>query len=295
MDDLVLPLTQSEAFERTCRALGLPVRRFRCTGRTCLVQSRKLPAIGPFHLASRGPVFREGRSDADWMKEIRAELKGPLIVNAPLGVRPRGGLRILAGAELSILDLKAPEEMRRNLQPKWRNQLKKAEASPLRVITEPLDATLHGWFNAAEQVQQRQRGYRSYPASFLQAFAAANPGQAQLYAAMLGDDPAAAMLVLKHGRMATYQAGVTTPMGREHCAHNLLLWHIMSDLQREGLSQLDLGRADLSAGLRRFKTGTGARVETLPGTFLLHAWLPGSGRSVRRGPPNRDAAPGIAP
>lgn len=295
MDDFVLPLSQSEAFERTCRALGLPVRRFMSANGTCLVQSRKLPVIGTFHLASRGPVFREGQTDPDWMKEIRAELKGPLFTNAPPGARPRGGLRLVAGAELSILNLKASEEMRGALHPKWRNQLKKAEASPLRVINEPLDASRHAWFFEAEQAQQRGRGYRSYPAPFLQAFPAANPGHAQLYTAMLRGDPAAAMLVLKHGRMATYQAGVTTPRGREHCAHNLLLWYIMADLQRAGLSQLDLGRADLSPGLRRFKAGTGARVEKLPGTFLLHAWLPGSRRRLRRGSPSRDAAPGIAP
>lgn len=295
MDDFVLPLTQSEAFERTCRALGLPVRRFSSANGTCLVQSRKLPVIGTFHLASRGPVYRRDQAEPEWMREIRSELKGPLIVNAPLGMRPSGSLRILAGAELSILDLKAPTEMRGALHQKWRNQLKKAEASPLRVITEPLDASRHAWFFAAEQAQQRGRGYRSYPAAVLQAFAAVNPGQAQLYTAMLGDDPAAAMLVLKHGQMATYQAGVTTPLGRAHCAHNLLLWKIMTDLQCEGLAQLDLGRADLSPGLRRFKAGTGARIEALPGTFLLHAWLPGSGRRVRRGSPSRDAAPGIAP
>ena len=111
------------------------------------------------------------------------------------------------------------------------------------------------------------------------AYAAANKGQARLYTAMLDGRAVAARLVLKHGRMATYQAGVTSEEGRQHCAHNLLLWQIMSDLSRKQAAMLDLGRADLSDGLRRFKTGAGARIEHLPGTYLFHAWLPGPKRT----------------
>lgn len=295
MDDLTSPLTQSDAFERTCRAVGMPVRRFETAAGTCLVQSRKLPVLGRIHLVSRGPVMRDSQADPEWIKAIRAELNGPLIVNAPAGAPPKGGFRLMRGAELAIVDLDDPDAMRSALHPKWRNQLNKAEASPLNVINQPLDPQNHAWFFELEQSQQRARGYRAYPSAFLYAFAAANPGDARLYTAMLGTEPAAAMLVLRHGQMATYQAGVTTEAGRTYCAHNLLLWRIMTDLQHQGLRQLDLGRADLSAGLRRFKAGTGARIETLPGTYLFHAWLPGTRRRTASRRPSRDAAPGIAP
>lgn len=285
MEDLALPLSQSEAFERTCRLLKLPVQRFESAAGTCLIQSRKLPVLGPFHLASRGPVFRQGVEDPTWVRTIRTALKGPLIVNAPAGGGPIGGWRIVSGAKLAILDLADEQVMRRALHQKWRNQLKKAEASALRVIDQPLDARTHAWFFKAEQAQQKSRGYRAYPPEFLQAFAAANKNDARLYTAMLGAEPVAGMLVLKHGRMATYQAGITSDEGRQHCAHNLLLWRIMCDLHRKRFSALDLGRADLSDGLRRFKLGTGARVETLPGTFLFHPWLPNSNRARRASKP----------
>lgn len=285
MEDLALPLTQSEAFERTCRLLGLPVQRFDSAAGTCLVQSRKLPVLGAFHLASRGPVLREGADDPNWLKSIKSALKGPLIVNAPAGRGQIGGWRILRGAELAIVDLAEEAAMRPALHQKWRNQLKKAEASALRVVDQPLDAQKHAWFFQAEQKQQKSRGYRAYPAAFLQAYAAANKGDARLYTAMLGAQPVAGMLVLKHGRIATYQAGITSDEGRQHCAHNLLLWRIMCDLNRKKICALDLGRADLSDGLRRFKLGTGARVEHLPGTYLFHAWLPGTTRAHRASKP----------
>ena len=82
--------------------------------------------------------------------------------------------------------------------------------------------------------------------------------------------------------MATYQAGVTTEVGRRMNAHNLILWTIMTDLQKRRVRQLDLGRADLSDGLTRFKTRAGARIEPLPGTYLSvsRAWRRGDRREI---------------
>lgn len=267
MSDLILPLTQSEAFERTCNKLELPVRRIESEAGRCLVQSRKFPILGTFNLVSRGPVMAAGASDESFVSDLRRSLRGPLVINSPAGIQV-GGLKILSGAELAIIDLKEPAKMRAALHQKWRNQLNKSHNSSLIVRNQPLDYKRHKWFLDAEQAQQRARKYRSYPTGFLLAFAASNPGQARLYTAMLEQTPVAAILVFKHGVMATYQAGVTTPTGRSLCAHNLLLWSIMTDLQRRGVRQLDLGRADLSDGLRRFKCGTGARLETLSGTYF---------------------------
>ncbi len=275
MDDLCLPLTQSEPFERTCQRLGLPVQRIETDSGTCLIQSRKLPVLGRLSLASRGPVLRDADDDVGFMAELRKAVTGPLVINAPREAPRLGGMRIARGAELAIIDLLEAPAMRQRLHQKWRNQLKKAEQASLRIVDQPLDANKHAWFLGAEQDQQKARGYRTYPATFLLAFAAANKGQARLYTALSGTEPIAAMLVLKHGRMATYQAGVTTPEGRQHCAHNLILWQIMVDLQRKGFERLDLGRADLSPGLTRFKRGAGADIESLPGTYLFHKWLPG--------------------
>ena len=154
MDDLALPLPQSEAFERTCRLLKLPVQRFESAAGTCLVQSRKLPMLGRFHLASRGPVFREGAQDPSWAARLKRDLKGPLIVNAPVGAGPSGGWRLLGGAELALIDLAPEPAMRARLQQKWRNQLNKAERGPLRVIDQPRDADRHAGFFDREQAQQ---------------------------------------------------------------------------------------------------------------------------------------------
>ncbi len=290
MNDLALPLTQSEAFERTCNKLGLTVTRVSNPFGTCLIQTRKLPLIGAFHLISRGPVLPNPAALKPFLRQVRRDCKGPLVVNAPADALQTGGVKLARGAELAITDLIDPSEMRARLHQKWRNQLKKAEASQLVVTDQPLDAARHKWFLDAEAAQQTSQGYKSYPSPFLLAYAAANKGQARLYAASLEGRPVAAMLVLKHGVMATYQAGVTTPEGRAHCAHNLILWQIMCDLQKRRVLRLDLGRADLSPGLRRFKLGSGAGIETLAGSFLFHHWF--SPRTAPSSPPD-SIAPSI--
>lgn len=273
MTDLPLPLNQSHAFERTCVALGLQVKRFQTDAGTCLTQSRKLPIIGAFHLISRGPVAADQEGAAELLRVMRQTTRGPLVINAPAGLKSVRGIKVAGGADLAILDLCTPDQMRARMHQKWRNQLNKAERSPLRVTNEALNLEHHRWFLDAETAQQRSRRYKSYPTGFLLAYAATNPGEARMYTAKLDQTPVAGLLVLKHGLMATYQAGVTTPLGRQHCAHNLLLWRAMFDLQDQGVVQLDLGRSDLSLGLKRFKAGSGARIERLAGSFLSHSWL----------------------
>lgn len=276
MIDLILPLPQSEAFERTCKLLQIPVERFEEETATCLVQSRKFPLIGRVNLVSRGPVCASGTDLSGFMGRVRAEISGPMAINAPAGAEVPG-VKLVSGASLAIIDLIDPDKMRARLHQNWRNQLKQAEMSALHVIDQAIDPRKHQWFFEAEQAQQKARKYRSHPREFILAYAAANKGQARLYTAMLDGQPVAAMLVLRHGLMATYQAGVTTETGRTMNAHNLILWTIMTDLQKRRVRQLDLGRADLSDGLTRFKTRAGARIERLPGTYLSVS------RSWRRG------------
>lgn len=273
MTDLELPLTQSPAFERTCDRLGLSVTRVSEGTSTALVQTRHLPVLGAFHLLSRGPGGGDESSRQAVIRRIRSEFKGILVVNAGIEQPRPGGLKVAGGAEIATVQLDRPERMRTRLHQKWRNQLKKAEASGLTVTDQPLDPLRHKWFLQGEAAQQKARGYKSYPAAFLLAFATANKGQARLYTAALDGQPVAGMLILKHGRVATYQAGITTPDGRQTCAHNLLLWQIMCDLQAKKVTRLDLGRADLSPGLRRFKCGAGAEVQKLGGSFLFHHWV----------------------
>jgi lipid II:glycine glycyltransferase (peptidoglycan interpeptide bridge formation enzyme) len=77
------------------------------------------------------------------------------------------------------------------------------------------------------------------------------------------------MLFLVHGSTATYHLGWADDAGREHSAHNLLLWQACSLLAERGVQQLDLGGVNTQSnpGLARFKLGAGGRVVTWAGTY----------------------------
>jgi lipid II:glycine glycyltransferase (peptidoglycan interpeptide bridge formation enzyme) len=86
----------------------------------------------------------------------------------------------------------------------------------------------------------------------------------------MGRDRVAGMMFLIHGEAATYQVGWNGDVGREQNAHNLILWRAIEELRERGVRQLDLGGVNTtrSAGIARFKMGTGGQVLTCAGTFI---------------------------
>lgn len=185
-----------------------------------------------------------------------------------------GALAVMTPGSLAELDLTpCPDTQRARLYPKWRNRLRHAEASRLRIRHRTMPDDPGHWLFHADALHQIRHRYRSWPASLTLAFAMANPGKARLFTAYEGNRAIAAMLFLLHGQGASYHIGHNTNRGRDLSAHNLLLWRAMTDLSEQGVRRLDLGLIDTkgSEGLARFKLGTGARARALGGTWL---WLP---------------------
>jgi lipid II:glycine glycyltransferase (peptidoglycan interpeptide bridge formation enzyme) len=69
----------------------------------------------------------------------------------------------------------------------------------------------------------------------------------------------AAILVLIHGKSASYRLGWTTEPGRAACAHNVLLWEAVKLLKEKGIRYFDLVGVEPSTaeGLTQFKQGMG--------------------------------------
>lgn len=184
--------------------------------------------------------------------------------------RPRLG----TGRSTVLLDLTRPEAERRAAQEgRWRNRLSAAERSPLKVRVCGGKTSDFDWLIQAEAQQRQERRYLTLPTGFVEAFQNAHrkPSQALLtLAADLQRQPCAGMMFLVHGRTATYHLGWTNEDGREHSAHNLLLWQGCRLLAERGVEQLDLGGVNTlsNPGLARFKLGSGGRVVTWAGTYL---------------------------
>ena len=187
--------------------------------------------------------------------------------HAPL--RASGAFPILSPASVASLDL-TKTNLRENLHQKWRNRLNGAEKSAVHVSHSELPADPHHWLLLNEQAQQKTRGYRNWPVSVTLTYATRFPKLTRLFTATLDDIPVAAMLFLRHCRMASYHIGYTSAEGRALSAHNLLLWRAMLWLRDNGHTVLELGTiaTDTQPGLARFKLGTGAQARQLGGTWI---------------------------
>lgn len=278
IDSLCLPLPQSDEFARACQALGHPLRRCkRESGRQVRlwwqIQSRRLGPLGRIDLVSRGPVGAEAGDLREWTGQWQRWHDGrPLLLNSD-GLegellREAGFWPLMTPASVALLPLSEAAMMRQSLRQKWRNRLNRAEAEGIAVHQMPL--TPDHWVLTAEMEQAKQRRYRGLPPALWGAYAVVNPDMAQVFEARQNGRAIAAVLMLRHGRMATWQIGITTPEGRQVHAMNLLLWSAMKTLADQGHDCLDLGilNAQDAAGLTHFKLGTGARVHRLGGTWL---------------------------
>lgn len=209
--------------------------------------------------------------------DLAAQLRAVGLARTPLVLspeRPCGtlGLRLRKPASTASIDLSPPAEQRRaTLHGKWRNQLKRAEKSALRVRFGPLrpDDDLP----EQDAVRARKTGYRNWPAGLTRAFATLSPDQTIVATATLKGHPVAQMLFLVHGTRATYHMGHIGVEGRAHHAHNLILWQAQQHLARRAIVQLDLGllHADTPT-LNRFKTRAGGVPMPTGGSFLR--WTP---------------------
>lgn len=194
--------------------------------------------------------------------------------------------RVMTGYATVQLDIdEEPNVLRNRLPRNWHNRLNAAERSPLKVARVGNKPMYYEWLLDRDQAMQEKRGYQSLPPGFVSAFQEASrtvgggrgqrdgqlPGEPLFtLRADLDRSPVAAMMFLRHGDAATYHVGWSDPLRRLPGAHNLLLWNAMTQLRATGVRRIDLGGVNTarSAGVARFKIGTGGEVIVFAGTYL---------------------------
>ncbi|WP_158964220.1 GNAT family N-acetyltransferase [Chachezhania sediminis] len=269
----LLPLQQHPSFAAALALIG----RAPAVEAGTLILRRRLLGL---------PVTMAARFDPDRLPDLQqafARRAAPLVLSpdGPCpGLARMGAVPLVSPATVAEIDLTRPEAERRAAQhQKWRNRLVAAERAGLKVSERPMPMDAGHWLFAADRQMSRRRGYRSWPPALTLAFIAANTGKARLYTAHAGKSEIAAMLVLRHGPVATYHMGHTTPEGRALSAHTLLLWKVSRSMARAGCRRLDLGliNGEDAPGLAGFKLGSGATARPLGGTW---AWWPPLGRGL---------------
>ena len=283
-------LQQDWAYGSCMKAMGVSCWRVRVAseGRTVAQAQfigRRLAGVVSLALCSRGPVWVEPLSAAH-KAEVYRRLRSSLPAGRPRFVfftpeedlGPELGLsswrRVVSGYSTVTLDLSRPlEVLRADLDGKWRNRLVMAEGAGLSVQRLGTNPAQFRWLLAQEDAMREQRGVEGLPAGFVEQYMTARKTAAHTVLTLRADhqgERVAAMMFLLHGTAATYQIGWSNDVGRQLNAHNLLLWQAMDILKQRGVRLLDLGGVNTqrSAGIARFKLGTGGRVLTLAGTYL---------------------------
>lgn len=294
-------LHQSWVYGQALEALGVPCLRVAVTQEPSIRSPwvgagqfivQRLPWFVRFTFCQGGPIWAADAAPASQRAAVELmrttlPLAQPRLVLFSPSVEAQGEAgsktgephalshrrRLATGRSTVLLDLTRPEaERRAALEQRWRNRLHAAERGPLKVrVCGSKDSDVE-WLVQAESSQRRARGYLSLPTGFVPAFQRAHrkPSQALLtMAAELQNQRCAGMMFLVHGSTATYHLGWTDEIGREHSAHNLLLWQACGLLAERGVRLLDLGGVNTVAnpGLARFKLGSGGRVVTWVGTY----------------------------
>ncbi len=284
-------LQQDRAYGDAMLSLLVPVLRARIDidGEPAALAQllvRRWGRIGAVALCSRGPVWLRDITPQDKARAYRAlkrslplpGLRFLLVTPEEAAGAPHGLSRlrrVMTGLSTVTLDLTQDlDALRANFDVRWRNRLSTGERSGIDIQRVGTNPNQFRWLVEADMKQRAEKRLSGLPAPFFERYALTRTPAAKgllTLRADAGRDRIAAMMFLIHGSVATYEIGWTTDKGRDLHAHNLILWNAMQMLKSQGLRMLDLGGVNTlrSAGLARFKLGTGGQVLTLAGTYLI--------------------------
>ena len=292
-DVTYLPYQQSYAFGEVIAQHGGDVLRAELTsdGVTvglCQIAVRKLAA---FRLATSimGPVWlTEGLSAEQKMSVMDGlgrtfPLRGlhALLLMPPTAEvaaeEKRRLRRVVSSYHTVLMDLTQEEDaLQANLDGKWRNRLRAAEKVELTIAPLGRRYEQYRWLLEAERKQRQRIGYKALSPMMVPAFQdAGGKDSVSGFEVKSGAERIAGMMFFRQGTTATYHIGWASEKGRELNAMNLALWHSVRQLRKKGVKTLDLGGVDTdqAPGVARFKLGTGGRLLSQSGTWLLRPHL----------------------
>ncbi len=169
------------------------------------------------------------------------------------------------------VDLRADEEqIFASIKKNQRGAIKKAQKADLSVDWDDEGAQL-SWLLKHYAADQKLKKYDGASRHVIRALAATHmtSGKMLIARALVKGEAIAAIMIMCHGKSATYQIGWTSDQGRKTAAHPYLLWEAYKMLKARGITDFDLGgvNEDSAAGVKKFKQAMGGSLETLSGLY----------------------------
>lgn len=232
-------------------------------------------------ILDRGPLWFDGFGNENHIKSFfttfnqqfpaRFGRKRRIIPETDLDLTSLGLKKSNKGYETLSIDLRKDlETLRANLKKNWRGALQKAEKSH---ITIEWDASGEHfpWLIQNYAVDRETKGYDGPSVKLIRALATTMlpRGEMLIGRAILNGQPIAGIMIICHGRGATYQLGFSNTAGRQHNAHHILLWHAIERLKNNGITDFDLGGTndETAKGIKKFKQGMGGKAIQLSGLY----------------------------
>jgi hypothetical protein len=263
-------LPQSYAYGEGKQARGWRVERvaFQRDGRTLAIATvlvRRLFGMRVLARVNRGPLLLEASSPRDITAiyaAIRRHWRGPLLIAPALPHGPDSShilkaagfwLRHDKGWMSGRIDLaRGQDQIWSGFASSFRNRVRQAEkATPaVRVATD--DAT-YEWLLDRHVENMRDKGFTAADPTLLRALRAARPDDVLVFQMTHDGQAVAGMSVVRFGDCAEYHVGWFGPEGRRLNAGNFLMWEVIKELQRRGVSQFDVGGLKPGDGYTQFK------------------------------------------
>lgn len=180
-----------------------------------------------------------------------------------------------------LVDLRpSPEEIRKRLDQKWRNQLNRGQKNGLVVEVSQDGAAYRTFLELYDAMRARKQFHSSVDErEFAQVMELLpDSRKVQILVARLGTEPLGAIVCSLLGDTAIYLLGATSEHGRDLKAAYVLQWEAMMLYRTRGALHYDLGGIDpvTNPGGHHFKSGFGGReVEQMPAYAYTHGRLRG--------------------
>jgi hypothetical protein len=264
-------LPQSFAYGEGKAAKGWTVRRavFRKGDRPIAfttVLERRVLGLRLLTRVNRGPIFLEASPAQEQVlavyRALRRRWVGPLLVAPALddtdasralllaaGFRMRHDRGWLSGR----IDLR-PDELQiwAGVASTFRNRVRHSEKAGGVVAISQDDAS-YQWLLERHIENMRVKNFHGADVGLLRAMRAAAPEDVLIFRLLASGEPVAGMSVVCFGKCAEYHIGWFGPEGRKLNAGNLLMWSIVKELKRRGITRFDVGGLKPGDGYTQFK------------------------------------------
>jgi len=170
----------------------------------------------------------------------------------------------------SYLELKiSVEELRKNLNGKWRNQLKKAESYDLIIEHDNKNRSFRWLMNEYEKLMI-DKSFSGPSVGLYRNLYNNDRNALTIFKAIHGGKPVAGQMYIKHGNTSTYLVGWNSISGRKMYLHNLLIWKAILLMKSKNILYFDLGGVDKinTPGIAKFKLGVKGQNFSLVGDWI---------------------------